>query len=99
MEFGLLCARAAQTQLLPIGSSPQNVQARERGGTSGRGCAALVPGLSSPPRACDGLCVEQAHQNQGKERSEKASMGQKYIYECRFAAGGLSQCAAVVRWP
>jgi len=76
----VLCAHVAQTQLLPFGSNQQDVQARERGGSFGRGCAALVPGPSSPPRAYDGLCVEQAHPNQRKDRSERASMRQKHIF-------------------
>ena len=72
-----MCAHVAQTQLLPFGSNQQDVQARERCGSFGRGCAAPVPGPSSPPRACDGLCVEHAHRNQRKDRSEKPSMEAK----------------------
>ena len=85
----VLCAHVAQTQLLPFGSNPQDVHARERGGSFGRGCAALVPGPSSPPQACDGLCVEQAHRNQRKDRPEKASMEAKtYIYVGSTGTGG-----------
>ena len=63
-----MCAHVAQTQLLPFGSNQQDVQARERCGTFGRGCAAPVPGLSSPPQACAGLMVAQAHHNQQKSK-------------------------------
>ena len=86
----VMCARVAQTQLLPFGSNQQDVQARERGGSFGRGCAALVPGPSFPPRAYDGLCVEQAHRNQRKDRSEKASIEAKtYIYVNSIGPGGV----------
>ena len=68
MEYVVLCACAAQTKLLPFGSDPQNVQARERGGSFGRGCTAPVPGPSCPPQACDGLTVAQAHRNQQRSK-------------------------------
>ena len=68
LPVGLLCARPAQTMLLPFRGNPQNVQARVWGGCFGHGCAAPVPGLSSPPQACAGLMVAQAHHNQQKSK-------------------------------
>ena len=89
----MLCARAAQTQLLLFGSDPQNVQARELGGTFGRGCAAPVPGPSSPLQACDALTVAQAHRNQERIKVEDGFHEAKtYIYVCGFGWGGVSQC-------
>ena len=88
----MLCARAAQTQLLLFGSDPQNVQARELGGTFGRGCAAPVPGPSSPLQACDALTVAQAHRNQERIKVEDGFHEAKtYIYVRGFGCGGVSQ--------
>ena len=44
---GLLCARNAQTMLLPFRSNPQNVQARVRDECFGRGCAVCAAGHSA----------------------------------------------------
>ena len=51
-----------------IRGNPQNVQASVQGGCFGRGYTAPVPGLSSPPQACAGLMVAQAHHNQQKSK-------------------------------
>ena len=68
LPVGLLCARNTQPMLLPFRGNPQNVQACVRGGSFGRGYAAPVPGPPSPPQACAGLMVAQAHHNQQRSK-------------------------------
>ena len=94
---GLLCARTAQTMLLPFRGNPQNVQTSVRGGSFGRGRAAPVPGLSSPPQACAGLMVAQAHHNQQKSKVSRGRHRPKTIFMSVGSLRGGSRSVVCAR--